>query len=1409
MCESKAVPSGKVYRQLFDAQVQLSRSLLAGRRDVRTECLSAEDSNTHSSTNSSRGQQVDDDDEVDEVCRLPDSVVASRPNSDIIERLRQKKSKNHKEALTELDKELSKIAQMCETQVRTVSIELRSSLQNIDHFLNTLKDRIKNLEHMENVSLQDLSSLWEEVVEAGKRKKTRIMELNHKLAEAEGKRTDQIRAVLKKHCSLLERINFLPSADVHRLIHNEATMLNQSLLANRRSVARLLLTLQEESLQQESLLRLHWEDCLGRWRSCRVKEIVDCYSSDGNQEPVSAHQAVQKMKQTQQELIEKRQDIISNICSLVPPSCSTSLVSDWFNQLTAVNEQIDSFHAHYLDQLRGCYEQMWQNRLTEVESCKEALSSLQLSEEEVNDVVSSDLFPLISQNQSREEERLAAFDRHHESLSQHAASLSRCVFILIRGAALLWETHSRRLKRREEEVQRNLDDLRDSQEQVTQRKKMQLDVLLGALRQKDSEEALKTSLDEAVAVLKKVQQSYRRNVTNQCQLLDRLPSLLLGELLSYSSSLSLFYHLSHTYGLGPKELQKIHPSLSTTTTSDQESSKDADAEEMTEDPPISCELTGGSSNRLSNPAQPFQDWLTEAESSLQDLCDISNDVTFSSSSGTVYKGPAFTCPAPDLPEDQQQETHLILFPVKMLTHNLIRMRTLFLDNLEQHFRDVLTSTVTTLTHRKEVLQSELELHLKQLDCQHIQTHVYQPRLAELQLHTQQVDSHCEEVSDVLTSCRTELQDLQTSISKKNAEFSSIVSNMESKVMKANNSQRLEAVSSTWQDCLDKHIKDTQEHQSTFRHSLQKRLEEVRHKTAQLLSSFRLFSEGGDFNPREVKLFQKKLKEKTKQISAEEKSIYFELEVFESQNLLQVKEVSGSFEETLSVLKYEVKFMERIRKIISFTQVNIKAEAARSNQQQEAINNRLEDLRRMMENTQVCPDQVYSFLSSVFEDFRKRSQYLEFSLDQTLHESLSAHPKSKKQVRAAPPPGLLQPSRKGADLLSDPVVDVIKYLNRFGTIQDDGTEAAEKEERRPTASGQSSAKRLPLKRSTTSVSNLSVVTGSRPDRRLHVFGPKPDPEQTHSLSSAVNSLLWKANDAILQDAEDFYGSKRGSRFLLVPDKLDQWAEGMQQRLLGYQEQARKLLSSSREELVIQLSFLVELLKLLPKVLISSYQRQQEAELRDGVGGVRIKLEETLKASEKEKSENVGQLKASLRDGELQTLIDREELRQQQLHSAICSAHLELQECVRVRGEGFVTSLASLTEKLLHQLDDLLVAEEAQTSQQLPEESSVSAETRDETGQTLGKLSRTFPGIPYLTPPDQPSSVTIATTASIATTRCTSVHVAVIELRDAAVKRFQQQLILDFSRSDDDKQRRLSELEGWSSHWRQQIHRLTNT
>ncbi|XP_035766518.1 coiled-coil domain-containing protein 180 [Neolamprologus brichardi] len=1310
MCESTAVPSGEVYRQLFDAQAQLSRSLLAGRRDTGTNCLSDVDSNTHCSTASSRRQQAehsddDDDDVIDDVGRLPDAVVVDHPGSDIIERLTEKKSQKHQEALKQLDSDLSQLSQVCETQVKAISQELLSSLQEVDLRLDTLNVRMNRLEDLEDVSMQEIHGLWKEVEEDVKLKKTTIIELNLKLTETEKQRTDQIRAIIRKYYRVLEQISFLHPSDIHRLIHTEATMLNQTLLANRCSIARLLLLLQEENLHKESILRQHWEDCLSHWRRKRVHRIVDQFRGFCSRNEDQQLASVQQIKLTQQDLTERRRDIINKISSLVPPTCSKALVSDWFDQLTDVNQQIEHFHTELLHQLHCCFEQTWQNRLAEVERCKEVLSSLELSEEEVNDIINSQLLTVIGAQQSQDEEQLAALDVCSDSVARHAFSLSRSVFVVMRAAALLWETHCQRLERRDEKLQQDLNDLRCSQQQHLQKRKMQMDDLLGGLRQESSEDALKTSLDKTIGYLQQIKHSCNQFVIDQWTLLNLHPSCCLEELVSYSRNLSSFYHLSHTY-------------------------------------------------------QP---------------------VTIA---------------------DRPHSLHVAVerSPPQRLTVCVSRSRTLFLNHLEQHFHNVFSLAVLMMRDRKEAVRSEQELQLQQLSPRHIKTHIYEPRMAELQLHRQHVDTHFEGVLDLLTSCRMELQDLQASIKKKNMELMVTLSNIEANIQTASSSQHWEAASTTLQDCLHGHIKETQDWLTNFRQTVRIRMEEARNKTAQLLSSFRLFSEGGDFAPQELKMFQRRVREETKRINTTKESIYSALEAFESRSLQQVKEVSAPLEEKLSFLKSEVKFIEDAQKMITSTQVHIKAEAARSNHQQTVISKRLEDLRKMLDDTQLSPDQVCSFLSSINKELTECCQYLDLSLDSALEESLalSGHHKSRKQVLLNPSPGLLQPNKTNMDPLDDPVVGIIRSLNRI-SCQDP---AKEREQRQRISSGLNP---IQLQQRQDSVNAPSVKRGARfirtdirHERRFQIFGPEPD-LSAQSFSSKVILALWKANDILLQLAEDFYRSERLSCFQLLPDSLDQWIENTQQKLVGYHEQARRFLDTSRDDVVKQLSVFEELLLLSPAVLISDHERQHVAGLREEVARLTQKLEETLAASEKEKSVNIGQLRTSLGEDELEMLNSREELRQQQLHSTISSAHLELQECVRGRGEEFVTSLASLTEKLLHQMNDLFRPAETgtATARQQTEGGAVTVEAASETGSRPSAENSTG---------DLPSSHTTVTTVSIATSKWTPGYVTVMEQRNTAMKRFEQVVKLELLLSDDMKRRQLSEQQSWNTHWRQQIHSL---
>uniref|UniRef100_A0A096LSL1 DUF4455 domain-containing protein n=1 Tax=Poecilia formosa TaxID=48698 RepID=A0A096LSL1_POEFO len=266
----------------------------------------------------------------------------------------------------------------------------------------------------------------------------------------------QIKKILKKQLHLLQQISFLSPPDVHRLIHAKAMMLNQSLLANRRSSARLVLLLQDQNLQQEFVLRLHWEESLDRWRKGRVEEMLEelssarlCSRTMCSSREEERNLFSDQMLQNQEVLVQQRSEVIYKICSLVPPTGSSALVSNWFNELMAVNQQIAAgLHADMREQLQRFYEDAWQRRRAEAQRCQqEALAALQLSDQQLEDITSSRLLPLIGQRQRDDEERLAGLDECSDCVDQHVLGVSRSVSEVMRAVALLWETHCRRLKR--------------------------------------------------------------------------------------------------------------------------------------------------------------------------------------------------------------------------------------------------------------------------------------------------------------------------------------------------------------------------------------------------------------------------------------------------------------------------------------------------------------------------------------------------------------------------------------------------------------------------------------------------------------------------------------------------------------------------------------------------------------------------------------------------------------------------------------------------------------------------------------------------------------------------------------------------------------------------------------------------
>ncbi|XP_056606906.1 coiled-coil domain-containing protein 180 [Triplophysa dalaica] len=202
-------------------------------------------------------RSTDQCDEAD-IWGLPDTI-AEKKNSDIIHHLVEKRRKDHNEAVSMMQMDLSSISVDFEALFRETAKDfLQKWSKN--------KDSFENVSDLTAHSYQDTSDIWNKACHTSFLMRQWIKEQDEIYARFESERKIKISAVLRKYSTKLEKISYLMPYDVHRLLDNTAMMINQALLANRCALAKLSLNWMEKYLQMDVFQRLRCEDKLQNWQ---------------------------------------------------------------------------------------------------------------------------------------------------------------------------------------------------------------------------------------------------------------------------------------------------------------------------------------------------------------------------------------------------------------------------------------------------------------------------------------------------------------------------------------------------------------------------------------------------------------------------------------------------------------------------------------------------------------------------------------------------------------------------------------------------------------------------------------------------------------------------------------------------------------------------------------------------------------------------------------------------------------------------------------------------------------------------------------------------------------------------------------------------------------------------------------
>lgn len=332
----------------------------------------------------------------------------------------------------------------------------------------------------------------------------------------------------------------------------------------------------------------------------------------------------------------------------------------------------------------------------------------------------------------------------------------------------------------------------------------------------------------------------------------------------------------------------------------------------------------------------------------------------------------------------------VIIPSRLVLEIKKQLRTGFFEHLEKWFDQCALNARVIVASKIDELDSELELrlHLHQPRAQHVEKDIHNVRAAELLLHQERLNSHCAGVMETLRKERMMFCQFQEEQNLKSKHFRRKISDMEHIFLNATKSQKLATLSSTLQRELLSYVDVIQVSLRSFRQYLEESMGKLRYTNIEFIKHCRLFSEGGNFSSEEIDSLCHRLEKEAARIEFVENLIMINMEKMESDYLDQANEFISKFESKFHNLSVDLIFIEKIQRLLTNLQVNLKCEVAKSNLQTEGLNSSLEQLQSKVEmcrslkrNKQVVStEDLLGLIRTWKEKLSQRIEYLNCKLD---------------------------------------------------------------------------------------------------------------------------------------------------------------------------------------------------------------------------------------------------------------------------------------------------------------------------------------------------------------------------------------------------------------------------------------------
>jgi uncharacterized protein Yka (UPF0111/DUF47 family) len=978
----RTIPSGKVYRQLFDAEVQLVKSLDRSRSEVpresrRQTCLGRpvvcsaiaepgcgmltdrqmtwveEFPNESTTENPVLYKFYADESKLriecerkenqpkTEVQGLPDTVEPAKVGSDIIDRVTTSRRLRHDAAWDNMHHELGLISTELEPHIECASKEFIQKLETNVTDITELLSKLDSDEAIVNYTMLELEGLWKTLTQYSHLRQTWIGELDKVLVALENERVSKMRGVFESTWTALEKIAYIAVPDLQRMLDRECQLINQMVLNNKRMYTDLKSKLLVADIDRDRKLYIHWKKRVDVWKQLHADHVIDEFkkfmASDEVVNNPGVIRILQEMTRQQHRLNQQRLETVSALNQVGPPALCSKFVADWYQKILDLSKSIDETNQKYFNELCLQYEAVCQACLGKVNELKKELieKCICASEAEATELANKRCLPVVGEQQAKFEKTLESLDQAVETMAAQSLNRLKVLYKYCQAAAEVWDLHEVNLARHEQLLNEKLDKLRLQHDALSQEKEANLDVIMDLMRQESNEVALKEDLKKALQLLETMQTSYNEFFNQQSAVVIEYPEIIQMEVAAYFDTVCAHFNVKRTAEQPTLELGTIR-------------------------------TENGAMYVITELGQPLAEM-----SSTADAATPSNDIFLTEMSQDNYKS------------DSTVSAVVVEAASIVNVQNAIRLN--FLNHLEFWSHEAVDRSRVLVDAKIGELRSELELrnHLHEPRARRAELDVHNVRSAELLMHAERVSRHITGVEQVLTELK-EAMEAMTNIQAQRVErFQEDIVRLEKLFADATKTTRLTELTGQLTKMQTELSADIHLSVEQFREHLTHTAKTLRESTAQFLKSFKTFSDGGNFCPAEVTEYSKRLEKASQKIDSLEQSLLTELKSVEPRRADQSTKIIHDFEERFKNDMTDLTFVEKFARWLTNTQVKIKSEVADSNGQSSCITKSLAKLEQLIvaceqpgpDNGFGKPSDIIDHLTSLFELVHNRSVYL--------------------------------------------------------------------------------------------------------------------------------------------------------------------------------------------------------------------------------------------------------------------------------------------------------------------------------------------------------------------------------------------------------------------------------------------------